>query len=41
MLYRAINVPMTTDGKLDKDNDVIRIIYHTTYHRGLNIAVAA
>ena len=32
---------MTTDGKLDKDKDVIRIIYHTTPHRGLNIAVAA
>ena len=24
--------PMTTDAKLDKDNDVIRIIYHTTPH---------
>lgn len=25
----------------DKDSDVIRLIYHTTPHRGLNIAVAA
>ena len=36
-----LKCPMTTDGKLDKDKDVIRIIYHTTPHRGLNIAVAA
>ena len=34
-------IPMDTSGQWDKDNDVIRIIYHTTPHRGLNIAVAA
>ena len=36
-----ILVPGNTDGTWNKPDDVIRIIYHTTPHRGLNIAVAA
>ena len=36
-----ILVPSDTSQKWTKDSDVIRIIYHTTPHRGLNIAVAA
>ena len=36
-----ILVPGNTDGSWNKPDDVIRIIYHTTPHRGLNIAVAA
>jgi len=35
-----IQVPGNVDGTLNKDKDVIRLIYHTTPHRGLNIAVA-
>ena len=36
-----ISLEYNKDGSFKKDNDVIRIIYHTTPHRGLNIAVAA
>ena len=36
-----ITVPSKEDGTWNKPVDIIRIIYHTTPHRGLNIAVAA
>ena len=35
-----IMLSANTNGSWNKDKNVIRIIYHTTPHRGLNIAVA-
>ena len=35
-----IMLSANTDGSWNKDKDIVRIIYHTTPHRGLNIAVA-